>query len=160
MSSTYCMLQVEAERAYHQRAAEILDQLQAQVRALKTALVERWCECISASAFFLQNVPSTGKHVELELFKEIIVMLLIGMCRDVTQYLTLKLQMLGERQRGEPNAPLMGGDTYMPPSYDEVRGNGVPRSAPADSDSKPAKSSYFLAEVHLNGYNPLLQQSA
>ncbi|KAG0613298.1 hypothetical protein M758_6G092300 [Ceratodon purpureus] len=73
---------VEAERTYHHRAAEILDQLQS--------------------------------------------------------------HMVGERR--ESNAPSVG-DSYMPPSYDEVKGNGVSQSGSPDTESKPAKSLYFLAEV-------------
>lgn len=52
--------------------------------------------------------------------------------------------MVGERR--ESNAPSVG-DSYMPPSYDEVKGNGVSQSGSPDTESKPAKSLYFLAEV-------------
>lgn len=65
--------------------------------------------------------------------------------------------MVGERR--ESNAPSMG-DMYMPPSYDEVKGNGVSRNAPANSESKPAKSLYFLAEVLLYCYKFIEHHSA
>ncbi|XP_024369211.1 SH3 domain-containing protein 2 isoform X2 [Physcomitrium patens] len=75
------MSMVEAERAYHLRAAEILEQLQG--------------------------------------------------------------QMASERQRNETNAPSTG-DSYAPPSYDDVKVNDASQH---ESGSKPSKSLYFLAEV-------------
>jgi len=54
--------------------------------------------------------------------------------------------MIAERQRSGHGLP--SPTDSLPPSYEDVRGNGVPPNASSDSGPKmPEKISYFLAEV-------------
>lgn len=54
--------------------------------------------------------------------------------------------MLAERSRGETGAPAAGDN--LPPSYEEVRGNGMSQNTSSDSGPKtPEVIAYFLAEV-------------
>jgi len=56
------------------------------------------------------------------------------------------LQIFAERQRSEFGAPSTGDS--LPPSYEDVRGNGLSQNASSDGGPKmPEKISYFLAEV-------------
>jgi endophilin-A len=150
------------ERLRQEAEAQALDVGRKQVRSKegnteqdqKLAMAEqKMGELVSAMATLGTEAASAMTSVEIQQ-QRLTLQRLISMVEAERTYHQraakvldqLHAEMITERSRSETGAPAAGDN--LPPSYEEVRGNGMSQNTSSDSGPKtPEVIAYFLAEV-------------